>query len=238
MKVDLTQALESLDEARLLESDEGTANALFKVGVGYLQRGSLDAAAEALDEALHLCTKLENPVGRGQVLLRLAELAAAANQPEAALERLSQAEESFRSIPDQAGLASALERKGNLLEAQGDLEGAAGALEEALRLAQEAGDELSQLLLYQYLAPLYRKAGHAETALEAYRRLGVLCQALNDPQREALALVGVGALLAQRGDVEEADQALAGAQELFHRMALPQQAKQVAAERERLKATD
>ena len=47
--------------------------------------------------------------------------------------------------------------------------------------------------------------------------------------------MGVGALLTQKGELEEADQALAGAQELFHRMALPQQAKQVAAERERLK---
>eukprot|EP01022_Parablepharisma_sp_SALTPOND_P028521 TRINITY_DN71093_c0_g1_i1.p2 TRINITY_DN71093_c0_g1~~TRINITY_DN71093_c0_g1_i1.p2 ORF type:complete len:594 (-),score=226.56 TRINITY_DN71093_c0_g1_i1:622-2403(-) len=222
---------------RELDSEEGVANALFQVAVGYLQRKSWSAAAEALDEALHLCIKLDNPAGQGQVRLRLAELAAAQQDPDQALEHLATAEECFRGLEDVSGLASVLERRAGLLEQAGDLAGAAEALQQALELAQEANDELSQLLLNQYLAPLQRRLGRLDQAYESYRRLGALSQKLNEPQREALALLGVAALLAQRGEAEEAARALTGAEEIFNRLGLPRQAAKVAAERERLGKT-
>jgi tetratricopeptide (TPR) repeat protein len=114
------------------------------------------------------------------------------------------------------------------------LAGAAGSLEEALALALEAGDELSQMLLNQYLGPLYRGLGDQAKALSAYRRLGALSQKNNEPQREALALVGVGTLLAQEGQADEAGRAFKGAEEVFRRLGQPKQAEVVAAERRRL----
>ena len=223
-----------LQEARQLDSDErGWPTPCSRWRWAICKWASLEQAAEALDEALHLCVSLDNPAGQAQVHpCAWPSWPRPRSDPAKALEHLSQAEELFRGLedPGRAGLGPG-ERKGRLLAAGGDLAGAAAALEKALALAQDANDDLSQLLLYQYLAPLYRKDGQPEQALEAYRRLGMLSQKLNDPQREALALVGVGALLAQEGELEEADRALAGAEELFHRMALVEQARQVAAER-------
>ncbi len=234
MKVDLPRALERLEEMRGIDSDEGVANALFEVGVGYLQRQSWPAAAEALDEALHLCVKLDNLPGQGQVRLRLADLAVAQEDPAQAREHLAAAEECFQWAEDLSGQASTLERRAHLLEHTGDLAGAAAALEQALGLADKADDRLSQLLLNQYLAPLLRRLGRLEEAFDSYRRLGALSQELNEPQREALALVGVATLLAQRGENNEAARALAGAEEIFNRLGLPRQAAKVAAERRRL----
>ncbi len=234
VKINLADALEQLQEMRALDSDEGVANALFVVGVGYLQKKRYEPAAEALDEALHLCRKLDNPAGQGQVLLRLAELAQAREQTQQALDHLDQAAACFEGLGDSAGVASTLERRARLLEQAGDLAGAVEALQGALALARQAGDELSQLLLHQYLAPLHRRLDQPEQALEAYRRLGALSQKLGEPQREALALVGVGTLLAQAGEAAEAARALSGAEEIFKRLGQPRQAAKVAAERARL----
>ena len=234
MKVDLLRALERLDEMRGIDSDEGVANALFEVAVGYLQRQSWEAAAEALDETLHLCVKLDNLPGQGQVRLRLADLALGQQEPAQALEHLAAAEECFQWAGDLSGQASTLERRARLLEQTGDLDGAAAALERALGLAGKVDDRLSQLLLNQYLAPLLRRLGRVEEAYDSYRRLGALSQELNEPQREALALVGVATLLAQRGENHEAARALSGAEEIFNRLGLPRQAARVVAERRRL----
>ena len=234
MKVDLSRALERLQEMRSLDSDEGVANALFLVGVGYLQKKRWQAAAEALDEALHLCVKLENPRGEAHVRLRLAELAQVDEPNEQALAHLERAAQCFRELEDDSGLASALERKAAFLQQAGDLPGAAEALEAALELARGAGDELSQLLLYQYLAPLQRGLERWDQALESYRRLGVLSQNLGETQREALALLGVGTLLAQKGEKGEAVLALRGAEEIFRRLGQLRQSQEVAAQRLRL----
>ncbi len=234
MKVKLEEALNQLQNARAAENDQGIANALFVVGVGYMQKERWDAAAGALDEALELCQQLGNFAGQGQVLIRQAELAAQQEKPSQALELLERARAAFAEISDPAGQANALEKRANFLESTGDLAGAARALEEALELALGAKDELSQLLLNQYLAPLYRRLDRADAALEAYRRLGYLSQRLGEPQREALALMGVGTLLLQAGNQAEGLQALDKAREMYAELGQAKLAAQVKQEMDRL----
>ena len=190
MKIDLGQALDNLQQMRAEGTGESVANALFTVALAQMQKGRAAPAKQALDEALELCRELGNLSGQGHVLLRLAELANQAADAAAALELLNQALACFVQAGDAPGRAAALERRAKLQQETGDLAGSAASLEEALALAQEAGDELSQMLLNQYLGPLYRGLGQNDKALAAYRRLGALSQNNNEPQREALALVG------------------------------------------------
>ncbi|BEQ13087.1 tetratricopeptide repeat protein [Desulfoferula mesophila] len=237
MKIDLGQALDNLQEMRAEGNPQAVANALFVVGVAQMQKKRPQPARAALEEALELCAQLGNFSGQGQVLLRLAELAQQAGQPEAALGLLNRGLECFAQAGDAPGRASALERRAALQRESGDLDGAAASLEEALALALEAGDELSQMLLSQYLGAVYRSLGQNRKALDAYRRLGALSQKHNEPQREALALLGVGTLLATEGRAEEADEAeeaFKSAEEAFGRLGQPKQAAAVAAERRRL----
>lgn len=234
VKIDLGQALDNLQQMRAEGSEEAVANALFMVALAQMQKGRSDPAAQALDEAMELCRKLGNLSGQGQVLLRRAELAQGAGELPTALEGLNQALACFEQAGDAPGRAAALERRARLQQECGDLAGASRSLEGALSLALEAGDELSQMLLNQYLASLYRQQKRNDEALAAYRRLGALSQKTNEPQREALALVGVGTLLAQEGRASEAKLAFRGAEEVFKRLGQPKQAQEVARERRRL----
>ncbi|MCB2192937.1 MAG: tetratricopeptide repeat protein [Deltaproteobacteria bacterium] len=234
MKIDLGQALDNLQQMRAEGGKESIANALFVVGMAQMQKGRPAPAKQALDEALELCRELGNRSGEGQVLMRLAELAQQAGDLGPAKGMLDQALESFVQAQDDPGRAAALERRARLFQETGDLGEAAASLEEALALAGRAGDELSQMLLNQYLAPVYRGLEQNDKALEAYRRLGALSQKNNEPQREALAMVGVGTLLAAKGQADEAEKAFLGAEEVFKRLGQPKQAEVVAAERHRL----
>ena len=234
MKIDLGQALDNLQQMRAEGSGEAVANALFVVAMAQMHKGRAAPAKQALDEALELCTELGNLSGQGQVLLRLAELAHQAAKTVEALDLLNRALACFAQAQDAPGRAAALERRARLQQETGDLAGAAQSLEEALALALEAGDELSQMLLNQYLGPIYRGLGDQTKALGAYRRLGALSQKNKEPQREALALVGVGTLLAGQGQADEAELAFKSAEEVFRRLGQPKQAEVVAGERKRL----
>lgn len=234
LRVDLEDALARLEEARYLDRDELVANALMRVGVAWLQRRQWEAAWEALDEAHYLCQKLDNPTGRAQVCLYQAEVARARGELEEAEARLREALAVFQELDDVSGRVRALEGLGEVLTQGGRLEEASAALEEALGLAEAGGDRVAQLLFLQYLAPLYRRRGLGDRALATYRRLGELAGELNEPQRVALAAVGVGTLLAESGDCQGAQAAFAEAERVFRSLGLMQRAAQVAAECARL----
>ncbi len=93
---------------------------------------------------------------------------------------------------------------------------------------------MSQLLLNQYLAPLYRRLAEPDMALEAYRRLGYLSQRLGELQREALALMGVGTLLVAADRLEQGLEALGQAREIYGKLGQPKLAAQVKQEMDRL----
>ncbi len=232
--MDLEDALARLEEARYLDRDEVVANALLRVGVAWLQRRQWDAAWEALDEAHYLCRKLDNPAGLAQVCLYRAEVARGRGDLARAEAQLREALAVFQEQGDVSGRVRALEGLGGVLAQAGRLEEASAALEEALGLAEAGGDRVAELLFLQYLAPLYRRRGLGERALATYRRLGELAGELNEPQRVALAAVGVGTLLAEAGDRQGAREAFGQAERVFRRLGLMQRAAQVAAECARL----
>lgn len=235
VKIDLNQAIEDLQAARGLDRDEVVANALIKVGVAYLERGRLDAAAEALEEAHHYCRQLDNDAGRAQVALRLAQVDEGRGQLQAAALRLAEALEVFRGQADLAGQVAALERLSQVLALAGRLSQAAGCLREALDLVEPAGDKVSLVLLNQYLAPLLRRLDQREAALAAYERMGRLAQEIGDLQRLALALVGVGTLQAEGGSLGAGLRNLDQAAQVFSGLGQQTRAAQVRDEIERLR---
>lgn len=234
----LQDELERLAEMRAIDSDEGVANSLMRVAIAYLDKGKYDLAAEPLDEAYYLCRKLENHAGRAQVCLRLADVATAGERFDQARQHLAEAEEVFAAQDDLAGLAGAAERRGRLELKAGDPAGAARAWEEALAMVRRADDQVGELLLTQYLAGVYRQMGRHDQALEAYRNLGRLADRAGDPQRVALALVGMATLLAAMGRRDQARQAFEQAGAVYRELGQVQRAEQVKQEMERLLSAD
>lgn len=230
----LQDELERLAEMRAVDSDEGVANSLMRVAIAYLDKGQPELAADPLDEARYLCRKLENPIGLAQVCLRLADVSAAAADFEKAREQLAEAEGIFAEKEDLVGRVGALERVGRVELAAGREAEAARAWEEALGIVCQGGDLVGELLLVQYLAPLYRRMGRNSEAMEFYRRLGRLADTAGDPQRVALALVGLGTLLAQDGDFGQARTALEQAAEQYELLGQLERAAQVKQEMARL----
>lgn len=223
MSVNLKDAIDQLQEMRHLDSEEGVANALFKVGVGYIQCDKLDQAYEALDEAYYLCGKLENHIGQAHVTKHLATIAEKRGQFDEALEKIEDALSVYEQHDQKQLVYDAKEMKSRLLHLTGRSVEAADLLNEMLEDSEKAGDEITSLLLLQYLAPILRSLGRLEEALLNYRRYGFLAEKLNEPQRVALAYVGVGTLEAQLGRPHIALGALEEAAKAFETLGMPEQ---------------
>jgi tetratricopeptide (TPR) repeat protein len=234
LKIDLNEALDTLDNMRELDSEEGVANALLLVAVAYLERGKADMAGELLDEAYYYCRKLDNDLGRAQVSLRQGQMELLLGRPGEATAKYSEALEVFQASDDLSGQVGALEGLAQALAADGDLAGAAAALEQALELAAQGNDPVARVLLNQYLAPLYRRLDKHEEALKAYLEMGQGAQGLGDLQRVALALVGVGTMQALTGRPGAALKNLEQAQRAFKELGLATLADQVEQEIARL----
>ncbi len=232
--INLADALAELEEARYLDVDQRVANALFKVGSARLERGRLAEADEALDEAEHLCRKLDNPAGLAQVQLRRARVDLARGTPEAAESRLRAALAFFREAGEPGRVAGALESLAEALAATGRGEEALAGLEEALALTREGDDLVGEAVLLGRQASLLRTLGRWEPAKEAYFRLGRLAEALGDQERTALACVGVGACLCGGGRLTEGLARLAQARDLYQRLGQAARAEQLMAEMARL----
>jgi tetratricopeptide (TPR) repeat protein len=236
MKINLDSALMDLDTARQLDQDELVANSLFSVAVAYMDRGRLDEAAEALDEARHLCAKLENQAGLAQVALRQADLALARQDFAPAVELAAEALGLFETVADLAGRVSARERLASTLSALGRPAEALPHLETAVALLTEAGDRVGEVLLRQRLAPLYRGLGRLPEAAAAYEALGRAAEAVGERQRVALALVGLGTCAAEMGRIKAGLMALAQAREVYLGLGQNARADQVQEEIIRLAA--
>ena len=234
MKLDLQEALENLHYMREEDSEEGVANALFKVGMAYLQRGRTQEAAEPLDEAYYLCRKLENPVGLAQVCLARARLHQAEKDHAQAEQWSRQALEIWEGQGDQSGVLQALEALAQALDGLGQWPQAAASLERALLITQEAEDQVGQILMMQRLAPLYRSMERWGDALNAYLALGRMADAAGDRQRVALSLVGVGNMEAILEHKPQAALAFSQACGVFTELGQQTLAAQVRREAERL----
>lgn len=234
MKINLEDALSQLEDARFEDQDEMVANALFKVAVASLERRRLDQALEALDEAEHLCRKLDNPEGLAQVHLRQGDAFNASGRPREALERLEAALIYFVEQDRLTGRVGALERMARAHDLMGAKKEAAGRLQEGLDLLGSAEDEVGQLLFAQQLAPLLRGAGDWEGALDAYGRMGRLADSLGDPQRAALAAVGMAACHEGQGRLDQARRSMARAGDIYDHLGQLQLAGQARAKIARL----
>ncbi|KIX11194.1 tetratricopeptide repeat protein [Dethiosulfatarculus sandiegensis] len=234
VKIDLEDALCTLEDMRHEDIDEGVANALLKVGVAYLERGKDDLAFEALDEAYYLCKKLENDTGRAQVCLRLADVAWLRGNWLRAEELLREALIVFEQENDVPGCLGAFERLCETLSKAGRYDQAKECLIKALKIAEKGNDVVGRLFLIQRLAPLYRAMGQLDRAEDAYRELGKLAHEMNDPQRVALALVGLGTCQAEQDRKTEAAEILIQARDVFLSLGQMNRASQVEEEMRRL----
>jgi CHAT domain-containing protein/Tfp pilus assembly protein PilF len=130
-------------------------------------------------------------------------------------------------IPEAEGKrAAALEamtRAGAILrrEPTGSLDKILAALQEARGHFQAAGDRPGEAEAVAALAAVNHRLGKQSQAVELYRDAVSRWQELKDPKRELVAWDDLGLTLWERSELPAADEALAHALDLAHRLALP-----------------
>jgi tetratricopeptide (TPR) repeat protein len=142
-------------------------------------------------------------VGPGRAEVRLDELPPAERERIAALEAMARAGAILRREPT------------------GSLDKILTALQEARGHFQAAGDRPGEAEAVAALATVSHRLGKQSQAVELYRDAVSRWQELKDPKRELVAWDDLGLTLWETSELPAADEALAHALDLAHRLALP-----------------
>lgn len=207
---EMDRAEEAYQEARTVAEQAGdgprVATIAFNEGMLLLRRGDLDGAWEVLVEAEDLARSADDPLTEAYSLLARSKILRARFEIGAALELALEALEiSSRSGSEHPAQAAISHELGNLHRQQGDLAGALADYEASARLFRAEGDwpgvadSLRSLsVLAQAMRDSREARRYAEEALE-------LAEALADPARIAECQRELGAVLAWRGEIPEAE---------------------------------
>jgi tetratricopeptide (TPR) repeat protein len=153
---------EALAIGRELGDDELTARALNELGYIRFQQLDLDAAEQALGEALDLARQLDNPAFTAGVLITLGQVYC--EREDDAAPFLAEALEVHRLAGNKSGMASALGCMGDFLAQNGDLLGARTHMQDALDLCTEVGIPGAIVTYSANLARIDHQLGNDERA--------------------------------------------------------------------------
>jgi tetratricopeptide (TPR) repeat protein len=154
----------------LLSDWLSVARAENNLGLVLIRQGDLQQAREHLDRSLRICEETGVEVGKGHVLLSLAELELHGNDPEGARLRLVQACEVSERNNEQGNLGKAHELLGRLAESLGDSHIADREFVTAISILERAG--LPQPLVggLTAYATVLEERGDTQGALDHMKR--------------------------------------------------------------------
>ncbi len=114
----------------------------------------------------------------------------------------------FEQTGDEAGVANACDRLGDVCAAGKDLEAACGHYLRAYEICRKANDSFSMLSLEKKLVRLYRERGEHDKALELYFVMLDVYQANNNPKGAVEALESMAEVYQEKGEKDKAVDAL------------------------------
>jgi predicted ATPase/class 3 adenylate cyclase len=178
--------------------------ALMDLGFAHLLMGDLDPARDAFEAANALCDELGNPILRAYAIGKLGLLADAEKCYGDALRLHLEGSEVFTSVGEVAGTGYALSRASASAYGLGDYP-------EALRLGRDGYEAFSESNHRWGLITALCRIGFAALALgdlvepaDSFRTALERAQASQAMSLELLALSGIGAVLAETGNPEQA----------------------------------
>jgi tetratricopeptide (TPR) repeat protein len=163
------KARQAVDEALVhamvvqnrLGSEQGRADVLNALGVGYQELGELDHAADSYRQAAAIRRRIDDRRGYATSLKNLATLALVRGADDEAERYLGQALAILRAIGDKAGVAELENAYGSLEEERGRYDRALDDYRRALQLRRDLGDRLA-------LAESLNNVGYAYHLLGSY----------------------------------------------------------------------
>jgi DNA-binding SARP family transcriptional activator/predicted ATPase len=178
---------------------------LGRVGRMHLQIGQLDAASQALDEAMNYFDAVENPARRSAVLGYRAIIAFYRGKVDEAIELTQQGLLLDEEVGAQDGIAFGLNYLGTCYKSLGEYGLAREYFQRSVDLYKEMGDELGQAMTLNNLGNLAQAQGELETAHDYYLTCSRLFQAQNHIHGAATTLSNAGRLSRKMGNLAEAE---------------------------------
>jgi tetratricopeptide (TPR) repeat protein len=204
-----------------LENEQGRADVLNALGVGYEQLGQVDAAADNYGKAADLRRRIGDRRGYATTLRNLARLLAVRGQPDEAAARLAEARALLEEVGDRRGLADVLNERGVLEEERGRYRAALDDYRAALEMREDLGDSRALAESYNNVGFAYYLLGEHDNAMVYWRQALELFGESGDRQGVVLAQQSIGTLQLAQGKWEEAARLLLDSLEASRELKMP-----------------
>jgi tetratricopeptide (TPR) repeat protein len=226
----LKKHLEDLESFRATDNEPGIANACFKIGEIYLQKGKWDEAKEYLREAKAICGKLGSEEGCALTAVGLGDIYRHTRSPETARTHYEQALVFFETKADEKYIANLMERLGELSKEQGDFSRALKAFSRAKDICQAHNDELGVAHFNERMALAYRGKKEFELAIDRFEDAIRYYEQHRVADRLAFVLTGQGELQYKLGQPKKALKSLSQALQIYQKLGARKPAELVARE--------
>jgi tetratricopeptide (TPR) repeat protein len=187
-----------------LGSEQGRADVLNAMGVGYQELGDLDRAADSYRQAAALRRRIDDRRGYATSLKNLATLALVRGAHDEAERDLQQALEILQALGDHAGVAELENAYGGLEEERGRYDRALEDYRRALQQRRDLGDRLALAESLGNVGFAYHLLGDYDNALVYWQQALVLNRATGDRAGVVTTTQSIGQLQLAQGKWTEA----------------------------------
>ncbi len=226
----LKKHLDILEIFRASNNEQGIANACFKIGEIYLQKGKWDEAKEYLREARAICVKLGNEEGCALTAVGLGDIYRNTQSPDTARTHYEEALDLFEKRGDEINVTKLMERLGELSRDRGDFSRALEAFSRARDICQAHNDQLGAAHFNEKLALTYRNQEKFDLAIESFEQSLRYYENHHVADRLAFVLSGLGELHYKVGQPRGALKCLSRALQIYQKLGARRPAELVARE--------
>ena len=226
----LKKHLEDLETFRATNNEQGIANACFKIGDIYLDKGNWNEAKEYLREAKGICGKLGSEEGCALTAIGLGDVYRKTKNPETARTHYEQALDFFEKHGDDKNIASLLERLGELSRDQGNFSQALETFNRAKDICQTHNDQLGTAHFNERMALVHRDQEDFEPAIERFEEALRYYEQHRIADRLAFVLTGLGELQYKVGQPRKALEWLSQALHIYQKLGAKKPAELVSRE--------
>jgi tetratricopeptide (TPR) repeat protein len=196
--------LHAMAVQKRLGSEQGRADVLNALGVGYQELGELDRAADSYRQAADLRRRIDDRRGYATSLKNLATLALVRGAYDEAGRDLEQALEILQGLGDRAGVADLENAYGGLEEERGRYDRALEDYRRALQQRRDLGDRLALAESLGNVGFAYHLLGDYDNALVYWQQALVLNRATGDRAGVVTTTQSIGQLQLAQGKWSDA----------------------------------